>query len=211
MKEIIVNSIKLCLITLIAGLCLGCVYEVTKEPRKEQELKAKQEAYKNVFDKADSFEKIEYDSKAMEAFLKSNGVKNSTAVIGEIVEALDGQKNKIGYVITVTDKEGYGGDITFTLGIKNDGTINGISYLSIGETAGVGMKATEQKFTNQFVGKTVPSFEYSKSGASADNQIDAISGATVTTNAVTNGVNAGILAFNFIIDGNQEEGGETNE
>ena len=50
----------------------------------------------------------------------------------------------IGYVLTVTDHEGYGGDIQFTMGVRIDGTLNGISFLSIGETAGLGMKATEE-------------------------------------------------------------------
>ena len=48
--------------------------------------------------------------------------------------------------------------------------------------------------------------EYTKTGKSADNQIDAISGATVTTNAVTNGVNCGVYAYQFLT-----EGGSKNE
>ena len=116
---------------------------------------------------------------------------------------------EIGYVITVTDHEGYGGDIQFTLGITTDGTITGISYLSIEETAGVGMKVTQKGFTNQFKGKKVDSIIYTKNGASADNEIDAISGATVSTNAVTNGVNAGLLAYQYIT--NNQKGEVTNE
>ena len=51
--------------------------------------------------------------------------------------------------------------------------------------------------------KQVEQFQYTKSGASADDEIDAISGATITTNAMTNGVNAGICAFHYV------EGGES--
>ena len=47
----------------------------------------------------------------------------------------------LGYVLTVTTHEGYGGDIQFTVGVRNDGTLNGISLLSISETAGLGMQA----------------------------------------------------------------------
>ena len=54
------------------------------------------------------------------------------------------------------------------------------------------MRAKEDEFKNQFSGKKVEHFTYTKSGSSADNEIDAISGATITTNAVTNGVNAGL-------------------
>jgi electron transport complex protein RnfG len=210
MKEIMINALKLCLITLVAGLLLGSVYEITKEPREEQEEKTKQKAYAKVFSGSESFEEMDYDSDNLKKYLEENGYKSSVAYIDGIVKAYDSDKNVIGYVITVTDKEGYGGDIQFTLGIQNDGTINGISFLSISETAGVGMKAKEKKFLNQFQGKNVDSFEYTKNGAVTENQIDAISGATITTNAVTNGVNTGILAYKFIIN-NTESGGDTNE
>lgn len=210
MKNILLNSLKLCLITLISGLLLGAVYEITKEPRKEQEEKTQQKAYEKVFNAADSFEEVDYDDAELKSYLAENGYKSSVSSIDGIVMAKDGDGNGIGYVITVTDKEGYGGDIQFTLGIQNDGTINGISFLTISETAGVGMKAKESKFKSQFEGRKADSFEYTKSGASADNQIDAISGATITTNAVTNGVNTGILAYKFITsDGGN--GGDINE
>lgn len=215
MKEILLNSLKLCIITLISGLLLGVVYEVTKEPRAEQEEKSKQEAYAKVFAAAASFEELDYDEKAMEDFIAENGYKPTVAYIDGIVSAKDDDGNVIGYVITVTDKEGYGGEIQFTLGIQNDGTINGLSFLTLSETAGVGMKAADNKFKSQFEGRKADSFEYTKNGASADNQIDAISGATITTNAVTNGVNVSILAYKFVssdIDSSADgNGGETNE
>lgn len=213
MKEIMFNSLKLCIITLISGLLLGVVYEVTKEPRAEQEEKSKQEAYGKVFAAATSFEELDYDENAMTDYIAENGYKSSVAYIDGVVSAKDGDGNVIGYVITVTDKEGYGGDVQFTLGIQKDGTINGLSFLSLSETAGVGMKAADDKFKSQFEGKKVDSFEYTKNGASSENQIDAISGATITTNAVTNGVNAGILAFQFVSGINESDGkgGEANE
>lgn len=210
MKEILTNALKLCIITLIAGLLLGTVYEITKKPREKQEEKNRQNAYSKVFDSADSFEKLDYKEEDMQSYLEENGYKSSVVCIDDIVSAFDSDKNLIGYVITVTDKEGYGGDIQFTLGIQKDGTINGISFLSISETAGVGMKAKESKFINQFKGKNVESFQYTKNGAKEDNQIDAISGATITTNAVTNGVNGGILAYNFITSDTQK-GGNADE
>ena len=61
--------------------------------------------------------------------------------IDKALEAKDGSGTLLGYVLTVTSREGYGGDITFTMGIRLDGTLNGISILSISETAGLGMKA----------------------------------------------------------------------
>ena len=85
----------------------------------------------------------------------------------------------------------------FSMGIASDGTTKGISFLSLSETAGLGMRADTADFKNQFKDKNVEAFSYTKSGASADDEIDALSGATLTTNAVTNGVNAGICCFNY--------------
>ena len=75
--------------------------------------------------------------------------------------------------------------------------------LSIGETAGLGMRANTDAFKDQFKDKNVDKFEYTKTGATADDKIDALSGATITTNAMTNGVNAGLCAFQYEKGGNQ--------
>lgn len=125
----------------------------------------------------------------MDEELKKQGLD---ATIEEAMKVLKKDGSIEGYVLTVTDHEGYGGDIRFAMGIKSDKTVNGISFLSISETAGLGMKAVEDDFKNQFAGKKADHIVYTKNGASADNEIDALSGATITTNAVTNGVNAGL-------------------
>lgn len=188
-SESIKNTISLTIITLVAGLLLGLVYEITKDPIAKQQQKAKEEAYKEVFAEADSFEEIELNAEKVSSSLEKQGFD---AAIDEAMRVLDKDGNLAGYVLTVTDHEGYGGDIQFAMGVKTDGTVNGISFLSISETAGLGMKAAEDDFKNQFAGKKVENFSYTKNGASAENEIDAISGATITTNAVTNGVNAGL-------------------
>ena len=188
-SESIKNTISLMLITLIAGLLLGAVYEITKEPIRKENQKAKEEAYKAVFADADAFEdvKINEDKEA-----KALDEKGLDATINEAMKVLDKSGQQIGYVLTVTDHEGYGGDIQFAMGVQSDGTLNGISFLSISETAGLGMKAKEDAFRKQFEGKKTDQIVYTKNGAKADNEIDALSGATITTNAVTNGVNAGL-------------------
>ncbi|MGN0437901.1 MAG: RnfABCDGE type electron transport complex subunit G [Lachnospiraceae bacterium] len=188
-KESILNAISLMLITLVAGLLLGVVYEITKEPIANEQQRAKEEAYKTVFADAKSFEEITVDTENVEQQLKDQGMD---ATINEAMKVFDSSGEFAGYVLTVTDHEGYGGDIQFAMGVTLDGVTNGISFLSISETAGLGMKAKDDEFKNQFADKQVSKFTYTKSGASADNEIDAISGATITTNAVTNGVNAGL-------------------
>ncbi|MDE7232166.1 MAG: RnfABCDGE type electron transport complex subunit G, partial [Lachnospiraceae bacterium] len=191
MKEMMKNTGILLAITLIAGLLLGIVYQVTKEPIAAQEEKAKQEACREVFADAASFEAVQLAVPDAAAW---SGAGYAQESVDEVMAALDSAGATLGYVITVTTKEGYGGDIQFAVGVRMDGTVNGISILSISETAGLGMRA-EEVLKPQFANKNVEKFEYTKSGAAAENQIDAISGATITTNAVTNGVNAGLYYF----------------
>lgn len=199
MKGMIKDALILFAITLIAGLMLGVVNDITKEPIAQQEQKAKNEACQNVFAAADSFEAQELaDSAQIEQVLTDAGI--SGADIDELMAAKDASGALLGYVITVTDHEGYGGDIQFSMGITNEGTLNGISLLSISETAGLGMRAGEV-LVPQFADKNVLKFTYTKTGATADSEIDAISGATITTNAVVNGVNAGLAYFDKILKG----------
>ena len=199
MKGMIKDALILFAITLIAGLMLGVVNDITKEPIAQQEQKAKNEACQNVFAAADSFEAQELaDLAQIEQVLADAGI--SGADIDELMAAKDASGALLGYVITVTDHEGYGGDIQFSMGITNEGTLNGISLLSISETAGLGMRAGEV-LVPQFSDKNVSRFTYTKTGATADSEIDAISGATITTNAVVNGVNAGFAYFDKILKG----------
>ena len=199
MKGMIKDALILFAITLIAGLMLGVLNDITKEPIAQQEQKAKNEACQNVFAAADSFEAQELaDSAQIEQVLTDAGI--SGADIDELMAAKDASGALLGYVITVTDHEGYGGDIQFSMGITNEGTLNGISLLSISETAGLGMRAGEV-LVPQFADKNVSKFTYTKTGATADSEIDAISGATITTNAVVNGVNAGLAYFDKILKG----------
>ncbi len=107
-------------------------------------------------------------------------------------EALDASGNQIGYLITSTSAESYGGNVQIAVGITNEGELTGIGFLSISETPGLGMNAKEPAFKDQFIGKKAENLEVTKTGASADNQIEAISGATITSKAVTNATDAAI-------------------
>lgn len=202
-NKIIKDAMALTLITLVAGAALGAVHGITKEPIARQEALTKAEAYKEVFEEANDYSTVEMTDELagqLRDSLDSEGYQAQS--IDEIVEAVDGSGASLGYIVTVISSEGYGGDIKFTMGVQADGTMNGISILSISETAGLGMRANTDEFKSQFVGKNTDKLVYTKNGASADNEIDALSGATVTTNAMTNGVNAGLCAFRVM------EGGE---
>lgn len=195
MKDMIKDAMILFLITVISGALLGIVYDVTKDPIAEQQLIAKQEACKNVFEGADSFEVISLDGNlSSENLTTAVKDKGYDVEINEVSIAKDASGNQLGYVLNITDHEGYGGDITFTLGITDEGVINGISFLNISETAGLGMRADEV-LRPQFADKKAMEFVVCKTGSATDADIDAISGATITSKAVVNGVNAGVSCF----------------
>ena len=203
-NKIIKDALALTLITLVAGVALGGVYEITKEPIARQEAQAKAEAYEQVFTDAAAFEEVKMDDTLIQTIrdqLDQEGYKAQS--IEEIMRAEDQSGEMLGYAFTVVTSEGYGGDIRFSMGVQNDGTLNGISFLSIGETAGLGMNADTPAFKDQFVGKQVEKLQYTKNGATQDDEINAISGATVTTNAMTNGINAGLCAFRVMEGGDQ--------
>ena len=203
-NKIIKDALALTLITLVAGVALGGVYEITKDPIARQEAQAKAEAYEQVFTDAAAFEEVKMDDTLIQTIrdqLDQEGYKAQS--IEEIMRAEDQSGETLGYAFTVVTSEGYGGDIQFSMGVQNDGTLNGISIVSIGETAGLGMNADTPAFKDQFVGKQVEQLQYTKNGATQDDEINAISGATVTTNAMTNGVNAGLCAFRVMEGGDQ--------
>lgn len=199
-KGMIKDASILLLITVVAGLILGFVYQITKEPIAAAEEKAAKAAYQEVFPEAAGFsDKLELAVPEGESAWEQNyaGVD-----LDNVLMATDAEGVCLGYVLTMTSHEGYGGDITFTMGIQNDGTLNGISLLSISETAGLGMKAGTV-LVPQFAGKQVSQFTYTKTGSTMDSQIDAISGATITTNAVTTAVNAGLYIFETQLGGDR--------
>ena len=170
MNKILKNTLILTAITLIAGLGLGLVHEITLNPIAQAQEKAKKEAWQAVFPdaKLDEFKETDVDQKAAKQAISDLGVN---ATIDEVCTVGD-----TGYVITTTDKDGYGGDIQVSVGIQSDGTVSGYSVLSISETAGLGMKAKDDpSWGKQFAGKKVESFSVVKdgSGSGDDAKIDA--------------------------------------
>jgi len=199
MKEMIKNAGILLAITVIAGLILGLVYQTTKDTIAKREEDDKKAACLEVFADASDFSKIDnVMTDEIRAKLDEAGYTQET--IDELLVATDASGKELGYVFSVTTKEGYGGDIKFTVGIRNDGTVNGVSILSINETAGLGMNA-EKVLKPQFTNKNVPMFTYTKTGSTNDSEIDAISGATITTNAFVNGVDCALTYFNEVMGG----------
>ncbi len=199
-KTMIKNALILFVITLVAGVLLGLVYQVTKEPIAYQNQLKETKANQAVFGSASAFSDVELDAAAAEEILTTAGYGKIS--FNSVKQAEDASGSVLGYVIQMTSG-GYGDDIVFTVGITTDGVLNGISLISINETPGLGMNA-EKVLVPQFTDKSTDAlFQVTKNEATADNEISAISGATITSNAVTNGVNAALTYYENVLKGAQ--------
>ena len=209
MKSMIKDTLILLLITVISGGVLGLVFQVTKEPIRIAQEKKTQEAYREAFPEAVSFEEDgEFSDSEAEKIIKDS---YPNCIIETSMYAFDADMNVLGYVLKVLSTDGYSGNISFLVGLKLDGTINAVSLLEIKESAGLGMNA-EAVLIPQYEGKPIAVFEVTKAGATKENEVDAISGATITTDAINDGVNAAVSYFNVMYASQVvTEGGETNE
>ena len=202
-KGIVVAIVAICVITVVMGAALGGVYSVTKDPIEKAQEQAKNDAYAEVLPEATRIMSVEEDGnvvKQINPLLESYGFED--VHIDDICVGGDDEKNElVGYVILITSTAGYGGDIQMAIGINTEYQITGISFLTLNETAGLGMEADTDEFKSQFIGKQVNKFEYTKTGSTKDSEIDALSGATITTSAVTNAVNAALRTIRFLTTG----------
>ena len=196
MKTIIKDALILFAISAIAGILLAVVNEVTKKPIEEGKKAAVEAACREVFPEADHFTQGSDPGSIPEYqdFLLKYP-KNS---VDETYTAHAADGSPLGFVFNLTTKEGYGGDIRFSMGIDFEGTIKGVAILETSETPGLGMQAGEV-LTPQFKDRKAESFVYVKGGgASAENEVDAISSATITTKAFVNGINAGLDYYRMV-------------
>ena len=162
-------------VTAVTGIILGVVEHFTSQAIRQVELAAKNEAFKNVMPIAQTFEAID---------------KAESDSVIDIVQAKDGD-NVVGWCMTVETKS-YGGPLQFIAGITKDGGVKAINILNHSDTPGLGARATEPEFYGQFTDKTTLPLKVVKGAAGNPDEIAAISGATITSNAVTDGVNAAI-------------------
>lgn len=199
-SSFIKNCVALLVITLVAGLALSAVNEITKAPIAKAEEQARLEAYQTVYPEAELETPADIDTmlEGAQAAVEAAGLSGCT--VSDILYANGENGERVGYIIAAVSPNGYGGDVSVAIGIEAaSDTITGFSVLSNSETAGLGARCTEDEFTAQFAGKEATSIEYVKGGGAAGNQIDAISGATVTTNAVTEAVNSALAVYNSLL------------
>lgn len=187
------DALILCAITLVAGLLLAVVFNVTKKPIQDAKDQTEILSYQAVMPEGKTFDEDAEITKKLEAF-KAEGVE-----INKVRVAKNDAGEKEGYVFLVTSKEGYGGSIQFSMGVLADKSVGGIEIIDMSETAGLGAKCTEEDFKNQYKGKS-GEIALIKGEAAGENEVSAISGATITSTAITNAVNQ-VLKFVDGIEG----------
>lgn len=165
--------IVLGVICLVVAALLGLVNNITVGPIAANTEKTVQESLLVVMP-ADSYEQVEYTGG--DITLDSG----STVPVVAVYKAGDE-----GYVVETMAPGGFGGSIDMMAGIDNDGAVTGIAVISHSETSGLGSKATDPEWQAQFAGQ-VGSVAVAKDGG----EIVAITGSTITSRCICNGVNA---------------------
>lgn len=178
MRDMIKPILSLFVICFVTAFCLAFVNNMTKEPIIRRAEMDAQEQRKQVLPQAESFEKL----KGWEAQDESGMIKEAyAAYIGEELA---------GYVFSAAPK-GFGGEIAVTVGVDIKNTISGVTVGDNQETPGLGSKTADIKFTEQYKGKDIDKeIKIVKRPVSADDEIQAVSGATISTRAVTSAVQA---------------------
>lgn len=176
-KEIIKPSLILFIICVVMTGALAYVNDVTKPIIDENTEKEKAQALIEVLPEAQSFsEPLDTDELKGLGYEVSDYIKNLYKAEG------------VGYVVEVSPK-GYGGSIDMMVGITADNKISGIKITSLSETPGLGAKVADESFFGQYLGD-IPSggFKVVKKAPSNEGDIQAVSGATISSRAVTKGV-----------------------
>ena len=177
-KDFAVPAVALFLICLIATTLLGVTNSVTAPMIDELAQQTELETRQIVLPTATAFSEEKTVPGASATYVE--GTKDS---------------NSVGYVF-VTVTKGYGGDVKIMTGVDAEGKVTGVYPLELNETAGLGMNAKNDSFLSQFLGKT-EDIKVTKSGA-AGNEIQALTGATITSDAVTSAVNEALGYYKMI-------------
>ena len=179
-------ALVLFIFTLVAGVCLGFVFDITKEPILQQEIRAKVTAMQQIFPATSEFQEQEIDL-------------TERAGLDSVTECLNASGETIGFIIGAS-QSGYSGIIEVLVAINNEAAIEGIAIVKQSETPGLGANAVLPKFTNQYIGKA-GQLSVTKSESPSDTEVQAITSSTITTVAVTDAVNNALNFFNSEIGG----------
>ncbi len=191
-KDILIVAVKLFIITAVAALCLAFVNKITAPVIENNKIITMQQTQKEVLESAIEFEKV--DVKHIDS--EENGT-----YIEDAYRGLNKEGEVVGYVVSAASSRGYGGNIRVMVGITSDMTINRVKITESSETAGLGLKASNPEFIDQYIGRDVSlTVKKNISPTNKGEDIAAISGATVTSRAVTSAVNLSLEFTKSIIE-----------
>ena len=199
-KRIPKPVIALTIIALIAGVALSGVFSVTEKQIAANEEAKKLASFKVVYENAEFRPNESLNEKVTDLGANYANGKFGSTDIEEVFEAVDSEGNVIGYVFSIANRNAYNPPVKLALGITADGTVTKIAFIEMNETPGKGDHWLEDANKDQFTNRKVDSFVLN--GDKSTDGIDAVSGATVTSKAVVNAVNAGLDFFrNVIMEG----------
>ena len=184
-KEVLVPSVSLFVISLVVTLLLAVTNNITAPLIEKLSVETEIQTRKTVLADASYF-----DDKNKTVTL--DGTEYTYCV------GLDAENNVVGYIFTTSTK-GYGGEVKVMTGVSADGKVTGVEALSLSETAGLGMNAQKESFRNQYIGKS------GKIGVAKnspkENEIQALTGATITSSAFTDAVNIALELYSLVTGG----------
>ena len=185
MKELFKLTVVLTIICSLAATALALVYTITKEPIAYQQRLKKLKAIKAV--------QPDYDNEPDKQFVdiqageSAEGEENLTRFY---ITTKEGTPTGVVFMVSAV---GYGGPIDLMVGLNPEGSITGVQVLRHTETPGLGAKITEEKFLKQFIAKNVQDTNWALKKEGGD--IDQISGATISPQAVVKALNRGLIFF----------------
>jgi len=208
MKQGVRYFIVLLVICSAAAALLATVYVVTKEPIARSRVEKTMTAVQTVLPPSDN---VVVDPEKVKLLVEARSVlppADQVVIEGQEVCEMLGpdapkplpdiypafkDKKLVGAAIKVTDPNGYGGNVELMVGITVDGRVYAVSILQHKETPGLGSKIGDSAFSDQFKELEVPSggLKVRKDGGT----IQAITGATISSRAVTHGVNEAVRLF----------------
>jgi electron transport complex protein RnfG len=198
LRSIIKPAIVLLIICLVVTASLAFTYAITRDKIEERAKLDAENARREVLADANYFNRVEN----IERFIDKNPELN---IVKEVYEGVKDNAS-VGYAFMVVNK-GYGGDMNVTVGINNKGEITGVKIGNNSETPGLGLKVTDEAFRSQFVG-FAPSepLQVVKGEKAKQEEIEAISSATISTRAVTKAVQAAVdMASQLLEEGGKAE------
>ncbi|MSS43571.1 RnfABCDGE type electron transport complex subunit G [Anaerosalibacter bizertensis] len=188
MNETLKLGLILLLITAISAFVLAVSNNATSAKIEEADRIANDEARKEVLPDVEKFEPLDE--------VKFKEINNSNEEVTEIYEGKDGSGEVKGYTLK-TIIGGFGGDIEVITGISVEGQITGMKVLSHSETPGLGANADQPEFQERFKGITTDNeLVIVKESPANENEVQAITSATITSNAVADGVNLAREIYN---------------